>query len=68
MDQIKTLRKSGISVTIFKFSPKKNPLNYIKTRMKLKKLYSKKFDLIHAHCERLAYFKISGIPLITTFP
>ena len=37
MDQIKTLRKSGISVTIFKFSPKKNPLNYIKTRMKLKK-------------------------------
>ena len=38
MDQIKTLRKSGISVTIFKFSPKKNPLNYIKTRMKLKKI------------------------------
>jgi teichuronic acid biosynthesis glycosyltransferase TuaC len=69
MDQIKTLRRSEFSVTIFKFSPKKNPLNYIKARIKLKKIVrSKKFDLIHAHYGQSGFIsKFNGVPLITTF-
>ena len=69
MDQVKSLRSSGLSVTIFKFSPKKNPLNYIRARLKLAKLVRlNEFDIIHAHYGQSGFIsKFRDIPLITTF-
>ena len=69
LDQVKSLRSSGFSVTIFKFSPKKNPLSYIRARIKLGKIVRlNDFDIIHAHYGQSGFIsKFRGIPLITTF-
>ncbi len=69
MDQVKYLKSSGINISIFKFSPQKNPFKYFSARLRLsRKVKNNNFDLIHAHYGQSGFIsKFKGIPLITTF-
>jgi glycosyltransferase involved in cell wall biosynthesis len=69
VQHVKFLRKAGIDVTVFTFKGRKNPINYLRAWMRIRKMYKKeKFDLIEAHFGPSALAVLPApAPLITTF-
>ncbi len=69
VDQVNALKRSGLIIEVFQFYGKRSIINYIKDRLRLKKIINReKFDLVHAHFGQCGIVsKFIGVPLITTF-
>jgi teichuronic acid biosynthesis glycosyltransferase TuaC len=69
VQQVRFLRAAGVDIVLYPFRGGKNPFNYLKAWVNLRKQYSLKgFDLIHAQFGQsglLAWF--SYLPLVVTF-
>ena len=66
---VNLLRNQNIKVDVFPFRGAKNPINYIKAALAIrKKLRLAKYDLIHAQWgQSVVPVLLSGLPLVTTF-
>jgi glycosyltransferase involved in cell wall biosynthesis len=69
VQRVKFLRKAGVEVRVFSFSGRKNPINYLRAWMRIRKMHKKeKFDLIAAHFGPSALTVLpTSVPLVTTF-
>ena len=69
VQQVKYLRSAGLDITVFHFRAKKNPINYLKAWIRLRRQYDlKSYDLIHAHFGQSGLIAIpTKLPLVVTF-
>lgn len=69
VNEVNKLRNSGVDIEVFSFSGQKNPINYLKAWISLRRKYDlNRFDLIHAEWGQsglLAFPKY--LPLVVTF-
>jgi glycosyltransferase involved in cell wall biosynthesis len=69
VQQVNYLRSAGLDITVFHFRAKKNPINYLKAWIRLRRQYDlKSYDLIHAHFGQSGLIAIpTKLPLVVTF-
>jgi glycosyltransferase involved in cell wall biosynthesis len=69
VQQVKYLCSAGLDITVFHFRAKKNPINYLKAWIRLRRQYDlKSYDLIHAHFGQSGLIAIpTKLPLVVTF-
>lgn len=69
VQQVDTLRQTGIEVEVYSFRGAKNPLNYLKAWFDVRSRYCfQHFDLIHAHWGQSGLLAIPvSIPLVVTY-
>jgi glycosyltransferase involved in cell wall biosynthesis len=67
--EVQYLCKAGIDLEVFHFRGNQNPLNYLKSWMKLRTRYNlSQYDVIHAHFGQSALLVLpTGTPLVVTF-
>ena len=69
VQQVNYLRKAGIDINVFPFRGNKNPLNYLKAWLKLRRTHDfKHYDLIHAQFGQSGIVALPTIlPMVVTF-
>lgn len=69
VQQVDYLRKAGVSMDVFSFRGAKNPINYLKAWLEVRKaLKSNHYDLIHAQFGQSGIIALPKVvPLIVTF-
>ena len=67
--QVQLLQESGISVQVFHFRGKRNPINFLKAWWRIRQIpYWKEADILHAHWGQSAFPALfSGKKLVITF-
>jgi len=69
VQQVDYLRKAGIDMDVFSFRGSKNPMNYLKAWVQVRRiLASKRYDLIHAQFGQSGMIALpKALPLVVTF-
>lgn len=67
--QVESLRKAGVEVTVFPFRGKRNPINYVKAWLDLRRQYDvEQCDLIHAQFGQGGLVALPAqLPIVVTF-
>ena len=69
VQEVNYLRQAGIEIEIYSFRGRKNPVNYLKAWLNVRRTFDvKKFDLIHAQFGHSALIAVPApIPLVISF-
>lgn len=69
VQQVESLRRAGVKVEVFAFRGRKNPLQYLKARIQLRRQYDmNQFDLVHAHFGQSGLVALPiSCPFVVTF-
>ena len=69
VNEVQALRNAGVTVDVFSFHGKKNPINYLRAWFQMRKDYSlKTYDLIHAEWGQSGLLALpKNKPLVVTF-
>ncbi|GBD92793.1 putative teichuronic acid biosynthesis glycosyltransferase TuaC [bacterium BMS3Abin05] len=69
VEQVESLRKEGVSLDVFTFRGRKNPLNYLRARIQFRGILAKKkYDIVHVQFGQSGFPVLpSPVPVVVTF-